>query len=184
MGFSENLKNARKNKNLSQEQLAELLNVSRQSVSKWEQDNGYPETEKLMQVAQILDVSLDSLLLDKQSAMDDNTHQANANDAAIVSKEGKIAIQSFDGQTLSNYYKFTIVKYSKKSLPRCALCGIDSSSFLGDNMVALGYYATIEDAQKEITEIKNAIRDGEKTYTLKYHAEVEVKALRVKMIED
>ena len=37
MGFAENLKTLRKEKQLSQEQLAEILDVSRQSVSKWEQ---------------------------------------------------------------------------------------------------------------------------------------------------
>ena len=48
MGFSENLQNLRKIKNMSQEQLAEKLDVSRQAVSKWESGNGYPETEKII----------------------------------------------------------------------------------------------------------------------------------------
>ena len=48
MGFSENLQILRKMKNMSQEQLAERLDVSRQAVSKWESGNGYPETEKLI----------------------------------------------------------------------------------------------------------------------------------------
>ena len=45
MSLSENLQNLRKIKNMSQEELAEKLNVSRQAVSKWESGNGYPETE-------------------------------------------------------------------------------------------------------------------------------------------
>lgn len=47
MSFSENLRRARKTKGLSQEELAALLGVSRQAVSKWEQGTVYPETEKL-----------------------------------------------------------------------------------------------------------------------------------------
>ena len=43
MSFAENLKQIRKEKNISQEKLAELLGVSRQAVSKWEQGIGYPE---------------------------------------------------------------------------------------------------------------------------------------------
>ncbi|MGH4122913.1 MAG: helix-turn-helix domain-containing protein [Clostridium sp.] len=43
MSFSEKLQGLRKEKTLSQEQLAELLNVSRQSVSKWEYGQTYPE---------------------------------------------------------------------------------------------------------------------------------------------
>ena len=62
MSFGENLKTIRKEKHLSQEELAELLEVSRQSVSKWEQDAGYPEAEKLIQLSRTLNVSLDALL--------------------------------------------------------------------------------------------------------------------------
>lgn len=46
MSFCDNLREIRKQKNISQEGLAELLNVSRQSISKWEQDICYPEMEK------------------------------------------------------------------------------------------------------------------------------------------
>ena len=42
MGFAENLRELRKERGLSQEDLAELLDVSRQAVSKWEQGMGYP----------------------------------------------------------------------------------------------------------------------------------------------
>ena len=47
---------------LSQEELAELLDVSRQAVSKWEQGNGYPEVETLLLLSSKLNVSLDSLM--------------------------------------------------------------------------------------------------------------------------
>lgn len=71
MGFSENLQNLRKIKNMSQEQLAEKLEVSRQAVSKWESGNGYPETEKLISICEIFDCSMDSLVKGKITA--DNT---------------------------------------------------------------------------------------------------------------
>ena len=48
MSLSENLQNLRKINNLSQEELAEKLNVSRQAVSKWESGSGFPETEKII----------------------------------------------------------------------------------------------------------------------------------------
>ena len=48
MSFEENLKQLRKEKQLSQEELAEILDESRQAVSKWEQGSGYPEVEKLL----------------------------------------------------------------------------------------------------------------------------------------
>ena len=62
MSFAENLKQIRKERNLSQEDLAELLDVSRQAVSKWEQGEGYPEAEKLLLLSKQLNISLDSLM--------------------------------------------------------------------------------------------------------------------------
>ncbi|MBE6563885.1 MAG: helix-turn-helix transcriptional regulator [Ruminococcaceae bacterium] len=52
----------RKEKNLSQEQLADLLDVSRQSISKWETDASVPELEKLLRMSDIFAVSLDELI--------------------------------------------------------------------------------------------------------------------------
>ena len=46
MTFGDKLTKLRKQKNLTQEQLADMLGVSRQSVSKWESDTAYPETDK------------------------------------------------------------------------------------------------------------------------------------------
>lgn len=67
MGFSENLQNLRKIKNMSQEQLAEKLDVSRQAVSKWESGNAYPETDKLLAITEIFDCNLDTLVKGKIS---------------------------------------------------------------------------------------------------------------------
>lgn len=65
MGFAENLKEIRSKRNITQEQLAEILLVSRQSVSKWESGLGYPETEKLLTIATELNVSLDYLFSER-----------------------------------------------------------------------------------------------------------------------
>ena len=67
MSLSENLQNLRKIKNMSQEELAEKLNVSRQAVSKWESGNGYPETEKIIYICEIFNCSMDQLVKGKIS---------------------------------------------------------------------------------------------------------------------
>lgn len=67
MSLSENLQNLRKIHNISQEDLAEKLNVSRQAVSKWENGNGYPETEKIITICEIFDCSMDELVKGKIS---------------------------------------------------------------------------------------------------------------------
>ena len=60
--LSEKLYKLRKNSGLSQEQLAEQLNVSRQAISKWEQGTATPESEKLISISNYFDVTVDYLL--------------------------------------------------------------------------------------------------------------------------
>lgn len=68
MTFGEKLLKLRKEKGLSQEALAEQLNTSRQAVSKWENNQGYPETEKLILISNLFNISIDSLLKENGQA--------------------------------------------------------------------------------------------------------------------
>lgn len=65
MKLSEKIAELRKSQGMTQEELAELCNVSRQSVSKWEADITLPETEKLLLLGKIFHVSMDVLLKDE-----------------------------------------------------------------------------------------------------------------------
>lgn len=60
--FNENLKILRKEKGYSQEQLAARLNVVRQTISKWEKGISVPDAELLIQLAEVLDVTVSDLL--------------------------------------------------------------------------------------------------------------------------
>lgn len=62
MSLGENLQFLRKRNNITQEELAEKLEVSRQSVSKWESDNTYPEMDKLIQLSQMFHCQIDDLI--------------------------------------------------------------------------------------------------------------------------
>ena len=62
MTIGEKISKLRKENNYTQEQLAEILNVSRQSVSKWETDLTYPETEKIIALSKLFECSADYLL--------------------------------------------------------------------------------------------------------------------------
>ena len=64
MSMGNKLAEARKKQNLTQEQLAERLGVTRQAVSRWESDAAYPETDKIVRMARLLNVSCDYLLRD------------------------------------------------------------------------------------------------------------------------
>ncbi|MCL2694450.1 MAG: helix-turn-helix domain-containing protein [Oscillospiraceae bacterium] len=72
MKFNEKLQQLRKEKGMSQEGLAELLDVSRQTVSKWESGQSYPETEKMIALSEIFGVTLDSLIKDGEMKQDAN----------------------------------------------------------------------------------------------------------------
>lgn len=61
MSLGQNIAQARKNKNISQEDLSTHLNVSRQSVSLWENDQTIPSLDKLKEISNFLEVSLDDL---------------------------------------------------------------------------------------------------------------------------
>ena len=69
MEFSEKLITLRKGRNLTQEQLAEQLNASRQSISKWESGQVIPEVEKIVELSKAFDITLDYLL--KPSEIDE-----------------------------------------------------------------------------------------------------------------
>lgn len=62
MTTGEKIAALRKKNNLTQEQLAEVLGVARQSVSRWEMDVAFPETEKLIKLSKLWDCSIDYLL--------------------------------------------------------------------------------------------------------------------------
>ena len=65
MTFGEKLQRLRAQAGLSQDQLAELLDVSRQAVSKWERSEAMPEAEKLVRISRQFGVSTDYLLLEE-----------------------------------------------------------------------------------------------------------------------
>ena len=62
MFFASNLQKLRKKENMSQEALAEKLDVTRQSVSKWESGASYPEMDKLISICKIFNVDMDTLV--------------------------------------------------------------------------------------------------------------------------
>lgn len=78
MRFSEKLPKLRKDNNLSQEQLADKLGVSRQAVSKWESGNSYPDMEKMLQMCKILNCHLDDIM-DDGSIGQESKKESNKN---------------------------------------------------------------------------------------------------------
>ena len=71
MTFGEKFQSLRKQSGLSQEQLASQLTISRQAISKWELDSSLPDTENIIQLSKLFNVSIDYLLNDEIENTDD-----------------------------------------------------------------------------------------------------------------
>lgn len=84
MTFGEKIYKLRKENGLSQEDLADKLKVSRQSISKWETDCGYPETEKIIKLAKIFNVTIDYLLVEDNTSISENKERK---DGLYVNRE-------------------------------------------------------------------------------------------------
>lgn len=65
MTLAPKLKEIRKRFGLSQEQLAEIMNISRQAITKWENDGGLPDINNLQELSKIFGITVDYLLNDK-----------------------------------------------------------------------------------------------------------------------
>ena len=85
MGFNNKLYELRKQKGFSQEELANRLNVSRQTVSKWEVGDSTPDMEKLAAISDLFGISLDELVLDKAPVQNDG----NSTRSDIVNQVAK-----------------------------------------------------------------------------------------------
>lgn len=179
MGFAENLQRIRKEKHLSQEELAEMLDVSRQAISKWEQGTSYPEVDKLLILSHELNISLDSLMA---------TEIAQGKTAEPDKVTGMIIISSPHEHVVAKCCKVMSspkFKGGKKS-PQYALFAArdDVVSFWGTQSTFLGWYTNAEQLEKEIAEIQDAIFRGIPTYKLKYSVKVEKKLFSVRVLDD
>jgi len=123
MSLGENLQFLRKRENMTQEQLAETLEVSRQSVSKWESDNTYPETDKLLQLAELFHCTLDDLMrkdISSQYIEDKNNYDQHKNQFSKRITLGVCLILS--GLTLTCFLQ-AVLPY-REGLDRDGLSGI------------------------------------------------------------
>ncbi len=118
MTFGEKLYQLRKTQGLSQEELAEKLHTSRQAISKWENDNGYPETEKIILIAKLFSVSLDDLLMEerKMGTGADATGE-NRGNQNFMKEQGEYYVN----REMANGF---LLYYKKKFLLIAAACGL------------------------------------------------------------
>ncbi len=105
MKFNEKIIQLRKEKGLSQEELGEKLNVARQTISKWELGETTPEMDKLVQLSEIFNISLDSLIKDKEEIKTENNTNTQKL-AGII-----ITILKVIGILLAIYLIFAVIAF-------------------------------------------------------------------------
>lgn len=89
MKFSEKLMNLRKSKGMSQENLAEKLNVTRQTVSKWELDQTTPDLNKLIELSKLFEISIDELTNNVESVNAENEYK----ESSVEKNNRKLALK-------------------------------------------------------------------------------------------
>lgn len=110
----------RRENNFTQEQLAELLGVSRQAISKWESDAAYPETEKLIRLGKLYGCSMDYLLLDEEP----REPEPGESSGKKTGQPEEVIVTKLDPRAI--YLERT----SKKKSEIC-LCGMSTSVMAG-----------------------------------------------------
>ena len=96
MTLGEKIAKQRKELNYTQEQLADVLGVSRQSISKWESDIAYPETDKLIELGKLFDCSMDYLL--KEDVIEKNDAQASGFTEKVEENSRKVMTDKNKGK--------------------------------------------------------------------------------------
>ena len=98
MSFRENLQYLRGTRNMTQEQLAMLLGVSRQAISKWESEKAYPEMDKLLMICDLFGVTLDDLVMGdvrrpnsgiRESTADTSTNSGSVGVVAAIAQRNR-----------------------------------------------------------------------------------------------
>ena len=141
MTIGEKIAKLRAGANLSQEQLAEALSVSRQSISKWEMDQATPQCEKIVQLAEYFNVTTDELLHEGVSVKPKNAaHRGGYFDTDGFRGEAGVGLTSMDaykvGRFLGWYYT------GKQSRPGCKariVVGKDTHYVVGQRISCCGH---------------------------------------------
>ena len=110
MNLADNLKKIRKDNNLSQEQLAEKLNVSRQSVSKWESGQSYPEMDKVIQICSLFNLNINELINENISEVNEVKESQNRTNKYISSFLDVVVFPADEGPAIKTTFIFFLLE--------------------------------------------------------------------------
>ncbi len=96
MTIGEQIQNIRISKGLTQERLAELMEVSRQSVSKWELGQSIPDVDKIIRMSELFDVSTDTLLLRNRQEDIEDSNPLHLGSIYLVVKDFERSVEFYE----------------------------------------------------------------------------------------
>ncbi|MCI8568195.1 MAG: helix-turn-helix transcriptional regulator [Bacilli bacterium] len=128
MSVGQKLLDLRKSKQLSQEEVAEKLNVTRQTISKWETDQSMPDFDKIVPLCKLYEISADELLTGKKSNEIEVTQVENTNENEINYYEKQIKKKKALGMSISIIMYFAAVAWIMVSIPALKLNPIISTA--------------------------------------------------------
>ncbi|WP_461168541.1 helix-turn-helix transcriptional regulator [Trueperella pyogenes] len=192
--FARHLKATRKRQNITQGHVADVLGVSRQAVSRWENGDGYPEVEKLVLLARELGVSLDSLFALPAAPHTDGSEleattaevQAEPSGGAeasasstqyvrVLQPSERIAIESQDGEKLCLCYDVRATRSFGTGEIKYALLAVTEKGFWNRKEEIIGWYTDLDVAKREIKAVYAAMAAGHTSYDLQYFTPIEMK---------
>jgi len=140
MTLGEKIAKHRKESNYTQEQLASILGVSRQSISKWESNVAYPETEKLIRLGKLFDCSMDYLLND-----DIEDKSAHTSPSADGSGNSSSSDKTDPISAISGFISKNILRERKSKRMVCGMplyhIGRNAKGFFAVGLKAKGVFA-------------------------------------------
>lgn len=175
--FKDNLKRIRLEHDMSQEDLAQVMAVTRQSISKYEKGTAEPSFEKLAILVDYFNLSYDDILGQEKKQP---AKKANLSGQTKLIKTTKpqpqfIMIQSkIDSDVNEAFYDFEIIeKYAYADYkPDALLVGLQPHSFFKAVKKDLAWYRSVDQAQAEVAAIKQAMAAGQLHYQLQYDVRV------------
>lgn len=159
MTLGQKLKTIRKRFNLTQEELAEIMRVSRQAITKWESDAGLPDVSNLSELAKVFNISIDSLLneddlpilvMTKKLDKDKYTNKLSSYSEILKEYYSDYDIYNLTREKKMNFVEFIIDLFVGGSTPEM-IYPIETADVLSD---LSPYYLVIKDGMKYLVNIK------------------------------
>ena len=159
MEFSEKLQTLRKQKGLTQEELAQALFVSRTAISKWESGKGYPSIDSLKEISKYFSITIDELLSSEElitAAQDDNRKNISdlldlltgCTDIMVL----MLLLPLYPEKLGGTFTAVSLLRYTQIALPFACVCwGLMILLIAAGAVKVLMYYRHIEKGRNAVT---------------------------------